>query len=151
MTEDHHHHQDYTSEGLNNIPNSSQSIFPIDKVTDNNMNLIFQNQEMLNMAQFLHPQTMDDNKEKLRISSRMQGFDPKDNDVWRHITQRFGANVKQPELLSIATVVAQNANVKLDRDAKRRKSVLIKWFQENWSTISPYLDFVVLEDSQNPN
>ena len=86
-------------------------------------------------------------KEKERIASRLSGFNPKDNMVWHEITQRFGASIKQPELLSIATVLAQNANIKLDRDAKRRKSVLIKWFEENWNTIHPFLDYVVLEDN----
>lgn len=87
------------------------------------------------------------NKEKDRIHSRLDGFNPKDNEVWKVITSKFGPNIKQPELLSIASVCAQNANLKLDRDAKRRKSVLIKWFYENWAAISPYLDFVVLEDA----
>ena len=86
-------------------------------------------------------------KEKERIAERLAGFNPKDNSVWHEITQRFGASIKQPELLSIANVLAQNANIKLDRDAKRRKSVLIKWFEENWASIRPFLDYVVLEDS----
>ena len=90
-------------------------------------------------------------KEKERIASRLGNFNPKDNIVWREITQRFGASIKQPELLSIATVLAQNANVKLDRDAKRRKSVLIKWFEENWVAIHPFLDYVVLEESHPQN
>ncbi|OHT05398.1 hypothetical protein TRFO_06001 [Tritrichomonas foetus] len=89
------------------------------------------------------------NKEKERINSRLNGFNPKDNPAWREITQRFGNNIKQPELLSIATVLANNASLKLDRDAKRRKSVLIKWFEENWSAIQPFLDYVVLEDAQH--
>ena len=88
-------------------------------------------------------------KEKERIANRLANFHPKDTVVWREITQRFGSSIKQPELLSIATVLAQNANIKLDRDAKRRKSVLIKWFQENWQIIRPFLDYVVLEDSHN--
>ena len=88
-------------------------------------------------------------KEKERIANRLANFNPKDTPVWREITQRFGSSIKQPELLSIATVLAQNANIKLDRDAKRRKSVLIKWFQENWQVIRPFLDYVVLEESHN--
>lgn len=96
-------------------------------------------------SQTAHPGT---NREKERISDRLHGFDPKDNIAWKEITQRFGTNIKQPELLSIAEVLANYANVKLDRDAKRRKTVLIKWFSENWSLISPYLSYVVLEDSQ---
>ena len=88
-------------------------------------------------------------KEKERIANRLGNFNPKDTPVWREITQRFGSSIKQPELLSIATVLAQNANIKLDRDAKRRKSVLVKWFEENWQIIRPYLDYVVLEESHN--
>ena len=82
---------------------------------------------------FMDNKQGDHNKEKERIQSRLGNFNPKDNHVWRTITQRFGANIKQPELLSIAQVLASGANVKLDRDAKRRKGVLIKWFEENWN------------------
>ena len=107
------------------------------------------------MAQYAmlptYPNEQATTKEKERIASRLSGFNPKDNMVWHEITQKFGASIKQPELLSIATVLAQNANVKLDRDAKRRKSVLIKWFEENWAAIKPFLDYVVLEDSHPQN
>lgn len=89
--------------------------------------------------------------EKLRIFSRLKGFKPKDSLVWTEITRRFGAEIKHGELLSIAEVVAANAGIQLDRDAKRRKSVLIKWFEENWFQILPYLNYVILEDKKNQN
>jgi hypothetical protein len=38
--------------------------------------------------------------------------------------------------------------MKLDHDAKRRKTVLIKWFEENWTAIAPFLDYIVLEGNQ---
>jgi hypothetical protein len=88
-----------------------------------------------------------DNKEKERIAERLGGFNSKDNFVWKEISNRFGNNIKQPELLSIANVLASHANLKLDRDAKRRKSVLIKWFDEHWAQVQPYLDYVLLEDA----
>jgi hypothetical protein len=88
------------------------------------------------------------NKEKERIAERLGGFNSKDNVVWKEITHRFGSNLKQPELLSIAHVLASHAGLKLDRDAKRRKSVLVKWFDEHWSQLCPYLDYVVLEDAR---
>lgn len=104
----------------------------------------------VNIDNFLNPTTTTElNREKERIAGRLQGFNPKDNPAWHQITQKFGVNIKQPELLSIAEVLAQNACIKLDRDAKRRKAVLIKWFSENWDKIKPYLDYVVLEDA-NP-
>jgi hypothetical protein len=88
------------------------------------------------------------NGEKHRIANRLQGFNPKDNQVWSVLAQKFGSNIKQPELLSIAAVLSKNANVPLDRDAKRRKSVLLKWFEENWNAVYPFLDYVVLEETQ---
>jgi hypothetical protein len=88
----------------------------------------------------------DPNKERDRIATRLNGFNSKDNIAWKTIAQRFGQNIKQAELLSMAEVVASQANIKLDRDAKRRKSVLIKWFEENWVAIEPFLQYVVLED-----
>ena len=87
-------------------------------------------------------------QEKERIADRLGDFKPKQNAIWTEITNRFGPSIKQPELLSIANVLAQNANLKLDRDAKRRKSVLIKWFSENWANIAPIIDYVSLEDSR---
>jgi hypothetical protein len=98
---------------------------------------------------FMPASQIESNQEKERIASRLNGFNPKDNMVWRAISDRFGANIKQPELLSIATVISKSTGIKLDRDAKRRKSVLIKWFEENWASIAPYLEYVVLEDSHN--
>lgn len=89
---------------------------------------------------------VDSSMERQRIDARLNGFDPKNNPAWYSITQKFGANIKQSELLSIATVLANSANIKLDRDAKRRKTVLIKWFEENWNSISHLLNYVVLED-----
>ena len=89
--------------------------------------------------------------EKLRVFTRLKGFRAKESLVWTEITRRFGNEIKHGELLSIAEVVAANAGVQLDRDAKRRKSVLIKWFEENWFQISPYLNYVILEDKKNQN
>ena len=84
------------------------------------------------------------NDEKKRIAMRMNGFDAKDNRVWAEIARRFGPTVKQGELTNIAQVIANHAGIKLDRDAKRRKCVLLKWFDENWEKIQPFLDYVIL-------
>jgi hypothetical protein len=100
------------------------------------------------VMQLLAAAPVDTNPEKRRIASRLSGFNPKDAGVWRELSRRFGTNVNQPELVSIATVLAQSANIKLDRDAKRRKAVLIKWFEENWTEIAPFLDYVVLEGTR---
>jgi hypothetical protein len=84
-------------------------------------------------------------KEKKRIADRLGAFNPKDNLVWKAISTKFGSSIKFPELLSIANVLAVSAAVHLDRDAKRRKCVLIKWFEEHWPVLAPYFDTVVLQ------
>lgn len=131
-------------------PNQAAAINPKDQLDTSNLALVtaFLNSNV-NLENLINPPANELNREKERIAGRLQGFNPKDNPAWHQITQRFGANIKQPELLSIAEVLAQNAGIKLDRDAKRRKTVLIKWFSENWDRVVPYLDYVVLEDA-NP-
>lgn len=84
--------------------------------------------------------------EKIRVRARLNGFIAMESMIWNEIKRRFGDNIRHGELLSIAEVVAQYSGVFLDRDAKRRKTVLIKWFQENWARIAPFLSCVVLED-----
>jgi hypothetical protein len=46
----------------------------------------------------------------------------------------------------IAGLVAKKLDIRLDRDARRRKIVMIKWFEENWSAVEPLLSNIVLED-----
>ncbi|KAH0785637.1 hypothetical protein GPJ56_010387 [Histomonas meleagridis] len=112
------------------------------------LNEILAHQEIVNPSfeTYINSTTPELNPEKKRINGRLSGFNPKESLVWKEITRRFGVNIKQPELVSIATVLANSAKIKLDRDAKRRKTVLIKWFDENYPLISPYLDYVVLQD-----
>lgn len=86
--------------------------------------------------------------EKIRIALRLSGFDPKNSFVANEISRRFGPNIKQAELYNIAQCIADYAKLNIDRDAKRRKSVLLKWFEEHWQNVSPYLDYVVLEDAE---
>ena len=86
--------------------------------------------------------------ERKRVEMRLNGFDYKNSDAWQIICERFGPTLSQSELLSIAQVIAFHAKIKLDREAKRRKEVLIKWFQENIVEIMPFLNRLVLEDSE---
>ena len=89
--------------------------------------------------------------EKQRIAMRMSGFQLKGNRIWEELSSRFGANIKRGELTNIAQVLANAAHIKLDRDAKRRKSVLLKWFEEHWDALYELLDYVVLDNNENEN
>ena len=86
--------------------------------------------------------------ERQRIALRMKGFNQKENSTWFELTRRFGSNVKRSELTSIAQVLADATNIILDRDAKRRKSVLLKWFDEHWLKLRPLLDYIVLDKEE---
>ena len=85
-------------------------------------------------------------EERERVRRRVGGFDWKQSRVWRDLTAHFGPKVNHEELISIAELISKHANIKLDRDAKRRKVVLVKWFQEHWSMIQPLLGAIVLDD-----
>ena len=84
-------------------------------------------------------------KEKKKISYRLNGFHQHQSPVWKAICQKFGEKIKQQQLYEIAVIIASHQNLILDRDAKRRKGVLIKWFDENSKSVLeclPYIDFM---------
>lgn len=84
--------------------------------------------------------------ERKKVDERLRGFSLKTSPAWHEICTRFGSNLNQTELLSIAEVLGAQINVKVDREAKRRKEVLIKWFDENLMVILPYFSKMILED-----
>jgi hypothetical protein len=42
-------------------------------------------------------------------------------------------------------LMAEHLNLRVDRDARRRKIVMLKWFEENWLKVEPLLAHIVLE------
>lgn len=58
--------------------------------------------------------------------------------------QYSGSDIDKNILLSTAQIISKKISVELDREAKRRKSVLLKWFDDNWEQILPILQFVRL-------
>lgn len=86
--------------------------------------------------------------ERKRVDQRLKGFSVKNSFGWKIICDFYGPNLNQAELLSLAEVLAQQLNLKVDREAKRRKEVLIKWFDENIGVIQPILPLVKLEDNE---
>lgn len=94
------------------------------------------------------PQRIQTENERLRVEKRLEGFDFRQSQAWKEICDCFGSSLSQNELLSIAQIIAFHAKLKLDREAKRRKEVLIKWFQENLTVARPYLKSLILEDCE---
>jgi len=85
--------------------------------------------------------------ERQRVEKRLNGFEVRGCRAWNAIVDSFGPSLSQNELLSIAQIISYHASLKLDREAKRRKEVLIKWFDENFATIQPYFQKIVLRDA----
>ena len=84
--------------------------------------------------------------ERNRVESRLRGFDVAQSIAWKDVCGRFGHSLSQSELLCVAEVIGSEIGVKVDREAKRRKEVLIKWFDENYVAIAPVLPRIELED-----
>ena len=79
-------------------------------------------------------------REKAHIKKRLKGFQWKESAAWQDITRFFGPGLSQEELLAIAEILASAAGLKTDREARRRKEVLIKWFDENYNVLRPMFD-----------
>ena len=78
-------------------------------------------------APFDFPRSQNETERK-KIDERLRGFSLNDSIAWKGICERFGPNLNQSELLSIAEVLCsevnhsdRNVQLKVDREAKRRK------------------------------
>jgi hypothetical protein len=96
-----------------------------------------------------HSQKPHISPEMKRIQQRIDGFDWERSPAWLYLCWRFGPRLSQEELISIGTLVAATLQIKLDRDARRRKVVMVKWFEEHWAEIQPLLCLIVLDKSEN--
>jgi hypothetical protein len=85
-------------------------------------------------------------EERERVQRRVEGFDWQKSHTWLQLSCFYGPKLKQDELVSIAGICAQKLDIRLDRDARRRKVVMIKWFEENWFRIRQILPFIVLDN-----
>jgi hypothetical protein len=85
--------------------------------------------------------------EKLRNTERLIGFNERNSIAWSFLSQRFGPKLTRLELVSLAQVVSEHLRIPLDREAFRRRRVLLKWFEENWAYVEPFLrtNVVVLD------
>jgi hypothetical protein len=82
-----------------------------------------------------------------RIRRRTNDFNWKNSNVWGFLRWFYGSKLRQAQLVAIAEIVSARTHIRLDRDARRRKIVLIKWFEENWWLIYPWLHLIQLRDA----
>ena len=77
--------------------------------------------------------------ERLLITNRMKDFNPYEGKVNDFFMNFFGEMPTREQLLSLARVVAIHLQLELDREAFRRKEVLIKWYDEHYDLVFPFI------------
>lgn len=83
------------------------------------------------------------------VHKKLEGFEPKSSQAWQKLTERFGPKISHDEILSLAIILSENMKISLSREYKRRKIMLIKWFDENFENVWPFIEKnVVIKDSQ---
>ncbi|OHS97336.1 hypothetical protein TRFO_36494 [Tritrichomonas foetus] len=86
-------------------------------------------------------QNDDENRSNIR---RLSGFDYEKSYAYNYLCTKFGGRPAFNELKSIATILQEHLNLRLDRAASRRKKVLIKWFDENIVVIKPFIELYMV-------
>ncbi|EAY12996.1 hypothetical protein TVAG_077330 [Trichomonas vaginalis G3] len=110
------------------IPNMSYSSPPRKESTHSTKRIIHDSHNM--------------SDELVRINQLVKDFSVNKSNAWIYPRSTYGEKITHNELIRIAKIVSAYTGIKVSRDAKRRKVVLLKWFDENWASIKPVLAMV---------
>lgn len=89
----------------------------------------------------------DKDREEVAEKTAMYGSlrEWKDKGIIHEFKETFGVeNPTKDDLLALAQIVSKHTSIVLDRQDKRRKNILIGWFNSNWEQIRPLLSRVVV-------
>ena len=77
---------------------------------------------------------------------------PFNSQVWITLQRYFSSGIRVTELKSIAKFLQFYLNLPfISRKALRSCPLLIKWFEDNWSKIYPFLPYIsLLDDNLQP-
>jgi hypothetical protein len=65
------------------------------------------------------------------------------NPVIGPLEEMFGRKLKQQELVVFGKVVAERLSIKLDRDTKRHRGKLLRWYSDNWGIVRPMMQEII--------
>lgn len=71
--------------------------------------------------------------------SDIKNFDWEKSRAWTWLVGRFGPRISKEELLSLGQVVGHNTGIALTREYKRRKKTMVKWFEDNYDKVMPFI------------
>lgn len=76
-------------------------------------------------------------------------YNETNSEAMRYMTSLFG-KLKFYQYRQIALHIVENNHLtQLDREEKRTKHYLFKWYSDNFEVIKPMLDNIVLEDEDH--
>jgi hypothetical protein len=84
-------------------------------------------------------------QEREMISERVRDFSSTDSRPWKFFLEHGWDKLSVKEYVGIGQVLAAEARLEMDREAKRRKEVLFKWMDDHWDELTPFLNRLNLE------
>jgi hypothetical protein len=84
-------------------------------------------------------------KERKSLNNRMKGLH-KVPSPWNHVLEERGLiNMRFSEIVALVEVMANSVGLPMDRECKRRKTVLFEWVDHHWAVLAPVLPLLSLE------
>lgn len=97
------------------------------------------------------PKASKKGKEASYIKKVLSDFDYKSSPTWKKIQHLFSTGIRHTELLSVAEVLVHLTGApNVSRSCHRSFPVLIKWFDDNWEILEPFIYRISLLD-ENKN
>ena len=79
-------------------------------------------------------------KEKILNSIRMANWDMRNSNAFKYLNEKLGGDTSLYNCRVLAQVIQAYTGIQLDREASRRKTVCIKWFDENLDVVKDFID-----------
>ena len=83
-----------------------------------------------------------DQRERDFLKEKQANFDQEKSIAWTELRENFGEKITKEHLETLAQICAQKMEGKvtpLIREIKRRKSMLIIWFHDNWEIVGEFV------------
>ena len=72
------------------------------------------------------------------LEEKRDNFNTYGSRAWKWLHARFGKIAKE-EIISLGQVVAHSLGIELSREYKRRKETMIRWFEDNYDQVMPFI------------
>jgi hypothetical protein len=83
-------------------------------------------------------------RDRRRIAKRRQDFKVQESSAWILLRERFGYRLTAPVLRTIAAVVGRWTGEGPDREARRRKEILVKWLEDRFEVLVQVVPSLIL-------